>query len=120
MKLTSFSSSMVSVLKHTAGFANEAQLLLVNEASLQDLEIRLSKAEATAGQYNLAVERFRPNLVVGGSLSPYCEDEWSHLSVAQTHFQVAGGFKAICEFAKSIGLVKLQLLFLQVLAREMP
>lgn len=73
-----------------AGFANEAQLLLVNEASLQDLNARLLGDGAAEDAESVAVERFRPNLLIGGETVPFCEDAWDSLAIGKVGFQVAG------------------------------
>lgn len=54
------------------GFADGFPFLLVGEASLRDLNRRLSAP--------LAMNRFRPNLVVAGS-EPFAEDDWRSFRV---------------------------------------
>jgi len=58
-------------------FADGFPLLLLSEASLQDLNSRLEKA--------LSMRRFRPNLVVDGE-QPYAEDNWQRLRVGEVEF----------------------------------
>ncbi|MEN0060288.1 MAG: MOSC domain-containing protein, partial [Bdellovibrio sp.] len=58
-------------------FADGRPLLLVNEASLQDLNARLADP--------VGVERFRPNIVVRGS-TPYEEDNWSRIRLGEVIF----------------------------------
>lgn len=62
------------------GYADAFPVLLVNEASLADLNARL---------YNpIPVERFRPNLVVGGSRA-FEEDDWEKIEIGDASFRVA-------------------------------
>jgi uncharacterized protein YcbX len=62
-----------------ASFADGFPFLLVGEASLADLNARLTTP--------LPMNRFRPNLVVSGS-APYAEDGWRHLRVGGIPMQV--------------------------------
>lgn len=62
------------------GYADAFPLLLVNEASLADLNTRL--------RVWIPIERFRPNLVVGG-LEPFEEDGWERIEVGEASFRVA-------------------------------
>ncbi len=61
------------------GFADGFPLLLISEASLQDLNSRMSEP--------LPMERFRPNLVVGGC-EPYAEDQWKRIRIGEIEFNV--------------------------------
>ena len=54
------------------GFADAYPVLLVGEASLADLNTRLSQP--------VPIDRFRPNIVVS-SLEPFIEDEWGEIEV---------------------------------------
>ncbi len=58
-------------------FVDGNPLHLVNQASLDDLSARVGAA--------VAVERFRPNLVVRG-VAPYAEDDWTHLRFPDLEF----------------------------------
>jgi uncharacterized protein len=60
-------------------FADAFPFLLISEASLTDLNSRLATP--------LPMNRFRPNLVVGGG-EPYQEDEWSSITVGEIRMQV--------------------------------
>lgn len=62
------------------GFADGYPFLLVNEASLFDLQQR-----CPAG---VKMEQFRPNLVVSGA-SPWAEDSWSVVRLGDIIFDVA-------------------------------
>jgi len=57
------------------GFADAYPVLLVGEASVVDLNTRLSAP--------VPIDRFRPNIVVS-SLKPFVEDEWGELEVGST------------------------------------
>lgn len=60
-------------------FADGYPFLLVNEASLADLNARM--------QEPLPVNRFRPNLVVQGTL-PYVEDMWRKICIGEVPFHI--------------------------------
>jgi uncharacterized protein len=60
-------------------FADGNPIHLVSESSLSDLEARVGAA--------LAVERFRPNLVVRGS-RPYAEDRWTSVRFGALEFSL--------------------------------
>jgi uncharacterized protein YcbX len=61
-------------------FADATPLLLISEASLDDLNTRLAEP--------LPMNRFRPNLVVKGC-EPYAEDTWNEMVVGSTTLHVA-------------------------------
>ena len=62
------------------GFADGFAFLLISEASLEDLNMRLEDP--------LPMNRFRPNFVVKGC-GPYAEDGWSRLRIGSVPFRVA-------------------------------
>lgn len=61
------------------GFSDGYPLLLISEGSLEDLNARLAKP--------LPMERFRPNLVVGGA-APYEEDLWKRVRIGDVELAV--------------------------------
>jgi uncharacterized protein YcbX len=61
-------------------FADAFPLLLISEASLEDLNGRLESP--------VPMNRFRPNLVVWGC-APYAEDGWEEIRVGEAIFRVA-------------------------------
>lgn len=61
-------------------FADGFPLLLISEASLEDLNMRLERP--------VSMNRFRPNLVVRGC-GPYAEDGWGEVRVGEAVFRVA-------------------------------
>lgn len=61
------------------GFSDGFPLLLISEASLQDLNSRMSEP--------LPMERFRPNLVVTGC-EPYAEDQWKRIRIGGLEFKI--------------------------------
>ena len=63
--------------------ADEAPYLLVNQASLDDLNKRLQKQ----GRPPVDMRRFRPNIVVS-NLKPWEEDSWKRIKINQTVFHV--------------------------------
>lgn len=62
------------------GFADGFPLLLIGQASLDDLATRVGRP--------LEMLRFRPNLVVQGS-EPYAEDSWKRIRIGDVEFTVA-------------------------------
>lgn len=64
------------------GFADGYPLLLIGQASLDDLASRVGRP--------LEMLRFRPNLVVEGS-EPYAEDSWKRIRIGEVEFSVAKG-----------------------------
>lgn len=61
------------------GFADGFPLLLIGQASLDDLAARVGRP--------LDMLRFRPNLVVEGA-APYAEDGWRRLRIGSVEFEV--------------------------------
>ena len=61
------------------GFSDGFPLLLISEASLQDLNSRMTEP--------LPMERFRPNLVVSGCES-YAEDQWRRIRIGGIEFKI--------------------------------
>ena len=61
------------------GFADGFPLLLISQASLDDLNGRL--------QQQLPMKRFRPNLVVSGC-DPYAEDDWRWIRIGDVELRV--------------------------------
>jgi len=59
-------------------FADGFPLLLISEASLNDLNTRLEQP--------VSMRRFRPNLVVDGDL-PYAEDNWRRIRIGDVEFE---------------------------------
>lgn len=66
-------------------FADSAPFLLISEASLADLNDRM----VAQGEEVLAMDRFRPNLVVAGC-GAFAEDAWSRLRIGPIMFRAAG------------------------------
>lgn len=63
-------------------FADGFPLLLIGQASLDDLSARVGRP--------LEMLRFRPNLVVIGS-EPYAEDGWKRIRIGELEFRVVKG-----------------------------
>ena len=61
-------------------FADAFPLLVISEASLEDLNGRLDRP--------VPMNRFRPNLVVGGC-EPHAEDGWGEIRIGDAAFRVA-------------------------------
>ena len=64
----------------TVSFADGFPLLLISQASLDDLNGRLPSP--------VPMNRFRPNLVVEGC-EPFAEDGWRRIRIGEVEFQVA-------------------------------
>ena len=67
-------SSYAAAARRSVGFADSAPLMLVGQASLDDLNQRLETP--------VAMDRFRPNLVIGGA-KPFAEDDWTRIRVGE-------------------------------------
>ncbi|MEO4046463.1 MOSC domain-containing protein [Pseudomonas sp. CAU 1711] len=63
-------------------FSDGFPLLLIGQASLDDLSARVGRP--------LQMLRFRPNLVIEGS-APYAEDGWKRIRIGELEFEVAKG-----------------------------
>jgi uncharacterized protein YcbX len=63
-------------------FADGFPLLLIGQASLDDLSSRVGRP--------LSMLRFRPNLVVAGA-EPYAEDSWKRIRIGDMEFRVVKG-----------------------------
>jgi len=64
------------------GFADGFPLLLISQASLDDLSARVGRP--------LEMLRFRPNLVVTGC-EPYAEDQWRRIRIGDLEFELVKG-----------------------------
>ncbi len=71
--------------QHRVGFADGYPFLVVGDASLGDLNRRLS----AAGEAPVPIDRFRPNLVVSGG-GAFEEDRWKRLRIGPVTFHSAG------------------------------
>ncbi|HZS75619.1 MAG TPA: MOSC N-terminal beta barrel domain-containing protein [Ktedonobacteraceae bacterium] len=65
--------------QNSVGFADGYPFLLISEASLADLNTRLP--------FPLPMNRFRPNIVVSGTL-PYAEDTWRVIRIGPLLFHI--------------------------------
>ncbi len=61
------------------GFADSHPLLIISQASLDELNSRLDTA--------VPMNRFRPNVVIDGA-EPFAEDSWKQIKIAETLFDV--------------------------------
>ncbi len=71
-----------AALGERVGFADGFPLLLIGQASLDDLSQRVARP--------LEMLRFRPNLVVAGC-DPYAEDSWRRIRIGEQTFKVVKG-----------------------------
>lgn len=74
-------------LHDRVGFADAFPLLIISEASLADLNRRLASHDTTTTP--IAMERFRPNLVVT-DCDAFAEDTWKHIRIDNRKFKTAG------------------------------
>ncbi|MEV4233057.1 MOSC N-terminal beta barrel domain-containing protein [Streptomyces bobili] len=71
----------------TVTFADGYPLLVTSAASLDALNSLIARG-GHAAEGPLPMNRFRPNLVVGGTQA-WAEDGWSHLTIGEVAFRVA-------------------------------
>jgi len=64
------------------GFADAYPFLIISEASLADLNQRLLRP--------IPMNRFRPNIVISGSVDPYAEDGWESVQIGLMRFRHGG------------------------------
>jgi len=67
-------------------FADGYPIMVVSEASLEDLNSRLLREMEEGIGDPLPMNRFRPNLVVSDS-EPYAEDDWSRIRIGEAVFR---------------------------------
>ncbi|MCF2517452.1 MOSC domain-containing protein [Dyadobacter sp. CY351] len=72
--------SVYAETDRTVSFADDFPFLLISQASLDDLNGRLSQS--------VEMKRFRPNFVVSGT-APFEEDLWKNITIGNTRFEVA-------------------------------
>jgi len=65
------------------GFADGYPILFISEASLVDLNTRLT----AKGSQAVPMTRFRPNVIIT-DCEPYAEDTWTHVSIGGVRFDV--------------------------------
>ena len=65
-------------------FADGYPLLLISQASLDDLNNRLESKQQQA----MSMAQFRPNIVVDSTL-PFAEDGWQHIRIGEVEFKVS-------------------------------
>lgn len=86
--------SMCRDVQSKLNFVNEAQLLLISEESVQDLNNRIiSNLNSTCDpQQKIHIDpmRFRPNLLISGG-EPFMEDNWKSLNIGKEYFTSVGG-----------------------------
>jgi uncharacterized protein YcbX len=63
-------------------FADAYPFLIISEASLADLNRRLPQP--------IPMNRFRPNIVVGGAADSYVEDRWQSIEIGSLRFRHGG------------------------------
>ncbi len=72
----------------TVSFADGYPFLLIGQASLDDLNKRISEKNAgSTGLQPLPMNRFRPNFVVSGS-EAFEEDSWKRIRIGETIFHL--------------------------------
>ncbi|HEY5753595.1 MAG TPA: MOSC N-terminal beta barrel domain-containing protein [Chthoniobacterales bacterium] len=67
---------------HPVSFADAFPFLLISEESLADLNHRLDQP--------LAMNRFRPNIVVANAGTPFAEDTWTRFQIGAVIFYASG------------------------------
>ncbi|XP_021738429.1 molybdenum cofactor sulfurase-like isoform X3 [Chenopodium quinoa] len=86
------SAGMCRDVESSLNFVNEAQFLLISEASVMDLNDRLKSTSQTlqAPIAQVSTMRFRPNLLISGG-EPYDEDLWRGIRIGSKYFSSLGG-----------------------------
>ena len=74
------SSRKVSNSNNPVAFADGYPLLLISQASLDDLNSKLKSS--------VSMKQFRPNIVVEGC-QPFAEDGWKHIRIGEVEFEVS-------------------------------
>ncbi|MCI2284857.1 MOSC domain-containing protein [Colwellia sp. MSW7] len=75
-------------------FADGYPLLLISQASLNDLNTRLLESQLNGenfvnnAQENISMTQFRPNIVVNNT-APFTEDTWQHIRIGEVEFKVS-------------------------------
>lgn len=86
-------SGMCRDVESSLSFVNEAQFLLISEASVMELNYRLKSKSSQVPEAPLvqvSAMRFRPNLVISGG-EPYDEDIWRGARIGSNYFASLGG-----------------------------
>ncbi|KAH9603625.1 hypothetical protein KSS87_006510, partial [Heliosperma pusillum] len=83
-------SGMCRDMQSSLSFVNEAQFLLISEASVADLNSKLESKLSQAPVVHVSAMRFRPNLVISGG-DPYNEDIWRGIKIGSNYFVSLGG-----------------------------
>ncbi len=73
------SSSYGGSGEQSVGFADSSPLMLIGQASLDDLNTRLALP--------VSMDRFRPNLVIAGG-EAFQEDRWSRISIGEVTLKI--------------------------------
>ncbi|MBL4673186.1 MAG: MOSC domain-containing protein [Arenicella sp.] len=66
------------------GFADGFPLLITSEASLDDFNSKLANSEP---DFKIAMNRFRPNIVITGN-APWAEDQWQKIAIGNIEFSL--------------------------------
>jgi uncharacterized protein YcbX len=69
-------------------FTDAHPLLVISEASLENLNARL----LASGEVPVPMNRFRPNVVIA-QCAPFAEDTWSHIRIGEVLLRAAGPCK---------------------------
>ncbi|XP_021731765.1 molybdenum cofactor sulfurase-like isoform X1 [Chenopodium quinoa] len=86
-------AGMCRDVESSLNFVNEAQFLLISEASVMDLNDRLKSKTSQVLQApitQVSPMRFRPNLLISGG-EPYDEDLWRGIRIGSKYFSSLGG-----------------------------
>eukprot|EP00775_Hariotina_reticulata_P009816 gene9816-9974_t len=65
---------------HTVKFADQFPVLVAMEENLADLNARIASS-GSKPQQALPMQRFRPNIVLAGAGSPWCDDGWKRIAL---------------------------------------
>ncbi len=68
-------------------FSDGYPVLLISQASLDELNSKMV-ANSTVPHQPITMRRFRPNLVIGGTIAAHAEDKWQRVQIGAALFDV--------------------------------
>lgn len=81
------SSRQVKNKENQVGFADGYPLLLISQASLNDLNKRIAQRNGDSTNTNVSMTQFRPNIVVNDTQA-FDEDSWQRIKIGEVEFEL--------------------------------